>query len=729
MTTVSFSIKQNFLYVVIGLVCCMMMSCYDSDEASSAASKGVVALNVDVIMPSSLREQHQNSIDWAMKNIEKAQRQRSSKVRLNLRFHDEDTEDLGTLAFDLTHPRSAEDTCHAIIGPMRSVNVSAVLPYIRHSNIPLVLPTCSSAVLQRQMANSTNVWLLTESDITQCEVMLSSARLDGDNPRVALVYSDDAYGESFKDWFGFFITEFQMDMSADGIQSFKKGENLQTHFAEWLNDGLDRPLYIFFALSDVEAYKDAFSQLDAYQQLDDRASQLLMPMCTDAAMNEQVIQQGHFFIGTAPVADPSTGFSTNYLSRYGTFPISGDAEVYDALTLIALGEAKALGANSLVNRTLNEWMQQAANEQGSVPANWTDAGLATAFQRYAVGADCKLIGALGPYTLDASTHTKRLQNTYMTWMPLNGVLYPLKYYSTAGTSGSSSVAGIWEWNQSWRQMFDETLAANVPKVPVTDRWALLVTPSHLWESYRHQADVFAMYQVLREHGYDDDHIVLVSEDNLADAPENHKTPGRMYVELGGEDVRRGTKVDYRPSQLAALDIYNILAGNQSERLPHVLHTSPTSDVFIYWSGHGNGSDGPLWSDIDEEVPFGCRAIGQIVRQLHDEGKFRRMMLAVETCYSGLWGETLEGIPNVVVFTAANTMESSKADVWDVDRQTFLSNGFTRAFRTAVDNNPGITLRDLYLQLARSTTGSHVTLYNERQYGSVYLNGMGDYLAR
>ena len=713
----------------MALMCCMMAACQDSDEASAAAPKGTVTLNVDVIMPSSLREQHHNSIGWAMENIEKAQRQRSTRVRLNLRFHDEDTEDLGSLAFDLTHPRSAGDTCHAIVGPMRSVNVPAIMPYVRHSNIPLILPTCSSAVLQRQMANSANVWLLTESDITQCEVMLASARLDGDNPRVALVYSDDAYGESFGDWFGFFITEFQMDMPADGIQAFRSGDDLQARFAEWLSDGADRPVYIFFALSDVEAYRDALSQLAAYQQTESRASELLMPMCTDAAMNEQVIRLGHFFMGVAPVADPSTGFSTNYLSRYGSFPISGDAEGYDALTLIALGEAKALGTNSLVNRTLNEWMRQAAVGQEGVPANWTDAGLATAFRCYAAGGDCKLIGALGPYTLDASTHTKRLQNTYMTWMPLNGVLYPLKYYSTAGTSGSSSVSGIWEWDQSWRQMFDETLAANVPKVPVADRWALLVTPSHLWESYRHQADVFAMYQVLREHGYDDDHIVLVSEDNLAYAPENHNTPGRMYVEQGGDDVRRGAKVDYRPSQLSALDIYDILAGNQSERLPHVLHTSQSSDVFVYWSGHGNGSDGPLWSDIDQEVPFGCRAIGQIVRELHNQGKFRRMMLAVETCYSGLWGQTLEGIPDVVVLTAANHLESSKADVWDADRQTFLSNGFTRAFRTAIDGNPNITLRDLYLQLARSTTGSHVTLYNERQYGSVYLNGMDDYLAR
>lgn len=721
--------KRFSLYIIIGLVCWLMTACHDGDDVSSAEKLGVVTLNVDVIMPSSQQSQYQNSINWVLENIEKAQRQQRQKVKLNLRFHDEDQGNLGTLAFDLTHPRTPADTCHAIIGPMNSVHVTEVLPYVQESNIPVILPTCTSATLQRQLAKSSNVWLLTESDITQCEVMLASVRLEGNNPRVALVYSDDAYGESFKDWFGFFTTELQMDMPVGGICAYRQGEKLQGQFAEWLKDGQDRPLYVYFALSDVAAYQDALSQLEAFQEADEDANNLLFPMCTDMAMKDELVKQNHFFFGISPVADPSTGFSTHYQSRYDTFPITGNAEMYDALTLVALGAAKAWGYHNTVKHTLNEWMQLAVTDQDGVPANWTDLGLATAFGCYAAGEPCKLIGTLGPYTLDAATHTKRLQNTYMSWMPLEGVLYPLKYYSTAGTSGSSSVSGIWEWNQLWQQQFDESLAANIPKEPVTDRWALLVTPSHLWASYRHQADVLAMYQVLRRHGYDEDHIVLVSEDNLADAAENEATPGKIYVELDDEDVKQGTMADYHPSQLSAHDIYDILAGNQSERLSKVLHTSKTSDVFVYWSGHGNDTEGPLWSDGDENVAFGRQAIENIVRKLYEQGKYRRMMMVVETCYSGLWGKALEGIPNLVVLTAANSVESSKADVWDSNRNTFLSNGFTRAFRKAIDENPDITLRNLYLQLAKSTMGSHVTLYNEQHYGSVYLNGMGDYLSR
>jgi len=37
-----------------------------------------------------------------------------------------------------------------------------------------------------------------------------------------------------------------------------------------------------------------------------------------------------------------------------------------------------------------------------------------------------------------------------------------------------------------------------------------------------------------------------------------------------------------------------------------------------------------------------------------------------------------------------------------------------------------TARDLYYQLALSTTGSHVTLYNDANYGSVYYEDTRDY---
>ncbi len=105
------------------------------------------------------------------------------------------------------------------------------------------------------------------------------------------------------------------------------------------------------------------------------------------------------------------------------------------------------------------------------------------------------------------------------------------------------------------------------------------------------------------------------------------------------------------------------------------------------------------------------------------------MLAIETCFSGLIGDAIVGLPDVVAITAANKIEPSKADVHNRELGVFLSNAFARAFRKAINEDNRIILRDLYYQLALSTTGSHVTLYNDANYGSVYYEDTSDYFPK
>ena len=58
---------------------------------------------------------------------------------------------------------------------------------------------------------------------------------------------------------------------------------------------------------------------------------------------------------------------------------------------------------------------------------------------------------------------------------------------------------------------------------------------------------------------------------------------------------------------------------------------------------------------------------------------------------------------------------------------WLSNGFTRAFQEAVDENPNIVMSDLYYKLARQTVGSHATVYNVTHYGNMHTNMVGEFL--
>ncbi len=133
-----------------------------------------------------------------------------------------------------------------------------------------------------------------------------------------------------------------------------------------------------------------------------------------------------------------------------------------------------------------------------------------------------------------------------------------------------------------------------------------------------------------------------------------------------------------------------------------------------------------WSDGNGSQVFTGERMRGILDELHQRKGYRRCMLAIETCFSGLIGDAIVGLPDVVAITAANKIEPSKADVHNRELGVFLSNAFARAFRKAINEDNRIILRDLYYQLALSTTGSHVTLYNDANYGSVYYEDASDY---
>jgi glycosylphosphatidylinositol transamidase (GPIT) subunit GPI8 len=306
-------------------------------------------------------------------------------------------------------------------------------------------------------------------------------------------------------------------------------------------------------------------------------------------------------------------------------------------------------------------------------------------------------------------------------------------FSTSGDNAAAGTTPIWNSEKYINDDFDRDVVWDSKLPATTDHWALLVSTSTIWSDYRHQADVLAMYQLLLQHGYDADHIVLVCEDNLKD-DKNNQYPGKIYVETpggaGGDDVRAGAQPDYRFSDLDIEDIGRIILGDtDGGRLPHVFHTTSTSDVLIFWSGHGSDGRGMVWDNPRQNTAFTGQRMHDIISQLNNRDGYRRCMLAIETCFSGLIGKAVEGLPDVVAITAANDLEPSKADVFDHTLGVFLSNAFSRSFRQAVNNSPDITLRDLYYSLARTTAGSHVSLYNDINYGSVYSLTARDYFPR
>lgn len=113
---------------------------------------------------------------------------------------------------------------------------------------------------------------------------------------------------------------------------------------------------------------------------------------------------------------------------------------------------------------------------------------------------------------------------------------------------------------------------------------------------------------------------------------------------------------------------------------------------------------------------------------HSLLNYRKMFFVMDTCYSGSIPRYCSSA-GVLFLCSAAAGEPSHADVYDERCGTYLSNSFTRAFRSAVEDNPDITLDQLYKEVARETTGSHAGVYNYRYYGSLSKNTFREYLVK
>ena len=762
------------------LVTISLTGCHDDDDQVPAIpDPKIITLNIDVVLPDDVRSQWQNSIDWALQNIAKAQQRQPIQVKLNLRYHNEDTEDLEQLAYSLANPVEGDDTCHAIIGPYHSDNAWPFLQYASRNRLPVVMPTCTSAELQRIYARNTYAWFLTESDITQCEMMISTVKTMGATD-VALIYADNTYGRSFNDWMGYYATERGIHIAGRGTKAYHEGEDFTPFLREITNDAQGEELWILLALNTPDDYITLMNEMAEFWVNEilfgeDDKTVFMRYILADTSYRETFVEivNGSYlpFNGITPYASKSYGFPQAYEGRFSRLPFNGEPQIYDALTIIAMGAVcQAANPNHCMvdgkevaytekpyGPGLTDYMRSVVSSNSGANGQWDAAGLASAFSALAAGKPVNISGATGSLLFDTESRTKILNTTYMLWDLLYNqvnekgepipVVTPRLHLSTAGSSSEASTTAFWELEKKWKQSFDDT-AESHQLPPVTDHWAVVISPSTTWANYRHQADAFAMYQLLRQHGYDDDHIVLIVEDNLANDPKNWAFPGQIFVDrsnapstlspLANEDVRHDAVVDYHFSQLRPEDIADILMGKQSDRLPHVIHSDSTSNIFFFWSGHGGRQGGPLWGNEDSQEYFGTELIHNTISRMSaivtdhspqggvEPKKYRRMMLAIETCYSGLWGETLLGQPDVLVLTAANGYETSKADVFDQQLGVYLSNAFARTFRTMVGSHQSPTLYELYRELYKTTTGSHVTIYNNEQYGSVYTETMQDF---
>ena len=694
----------NSISVVLLLVC-LLPSCEKSTMAEEDTT-GLKEVKIAVVLPAKDRASlWNNALKWAAENIRKA----NIGVKVVYEWVDEESANLTEVGLSL----SAREDIRSIIGCNVSANTQQLAFALarKKERIKPLFTFSTSQELPRIFGHRGFLWGLCETDISQSEIILSC--LSNENPglkKVALLAADDIYGQTFVDWFAFQAVE--LDLEPVCIETYKKSDELEHCLERIIDSGADAVVCVPAAAEDVvpvQNYIDDFIY-------NSESWRYIALMFADKAYNKSILSGEYpvdFISGLAPASHPGSGFDVSYDALYGRVPFAGEAQVYDAVLITVLA---SLWAEINDEEDLNKAIAALLNGKAATQGGWTAGMIANYHRQILAGETPAISGATGTLDFNSEYYTTIRSTSYARWITHNGKMVIIDYYSRNSKGHSSSPVAAWEWKKQHIQDVDKD-AKEINYPALEDNYAVLVAASQGWKNYRHQADVLGFYHYLKEKGYDDDHIILIMADDIA-YNERNPLQGVVRRELSGTNLYEDVQIDYRLGDLTLSDLKQILAGEPSEAYPVTLGSGTNDNVLFFWSGHGT-QQGWEWKDT-EHLDAG------FARSMFSDMQFRKMFAIIETCYSGGVAQGCTGIPGLLMMTAANPHETSKADAFDNELQVYLSNTFTSSILAQFGRNPMCSIYDLYLHAFDKTQGSHVMVYNAEHYGNLYFNDMSEY---
>lgn len=656
------------------------------------------------------------SAEWALENMEKAQDGLDQKVKLQLEFKNQDDADI-----DEYMEKVAHDTDYAaVVGPTQSDKAYRMAELLQKSEKPILSPKASNVEYQRFFANMPNLWNLVENDFMLIESAFShlassfAAIFKNELELTLLAPSSELNGglvSSYVDWIGFMAEEFGLKI--DRIFLYNDEAELRMLTQTYLERKKPYSVLLFEPYDDKMAL--AFDD-ELYQQ--DVASQGgIRVVCSSNFVSDSIVKNLHydFYRGFDLYARPESGFAQAYHEHFGEDILNGEAHFVDALYILAYAATYSVSSGL----ELNESIRAVLGGRDGTGGDWMIAGMHENFMSLQNGRLPDLTGVSSSWTFQDRDNSVS-GSVYRGWN-----IADHKYVTNDYTSNDNSKHSV-NPQDNWLDFFKadvdtsffDNADTNISYEDVSKRWALLVAASSGWANYRFQADIFAFYQKLKKMGYDDDHIIVIAEDDLVNH-ERNLYPGELFVRLNGDNVYEPNVIDYKLSSLDPLKMKDVLTGKSSKSLPKVIQAKSTDNVFVFWSGHGT----PGYLEYGKNK-ISYEQIVSFIKQI----PHRKVLVAVEACYSGGLGETVEraNVPGVVFLTAASPYETSKADERNEEMGVYLTNSFTRGFMELLAEQPDATLRNVYIELASKISGSHVQLYNVKNYGNIYKETMGEF---
>lgn len=700
--------KHKLLIILTFLLSMTMAACSDdktNDEPAPA--KQVIEKKIVAVLPmdNGLSEHWKRVFTLLEHNIDEAFSLQDETLKLTIEYHDESSENLQELCESI----AAREDVYAVVGGLYSPGAKAMASILCRRGITF-MTLATTEELVRAFASTGNLWAMTETDITQSEVLLSKVVNYGGKSVALVANKDDDYGKTFIDWFAFQAME--LGLTVKGLCTYS-GPDLKEAADNAAHSGADYVVCAPSQIADIKIVVDRFNAAGAgVPRL------LFSDMGYGSDVLELLGRKAEGVEGVCFGADPETGFDVSYRTFFGIDPTIGSAQLYDAgMLLVYAIWYQRLHPGCKTRDALRAIVDGRDFNMGS----WMGEDMRNVVTALAKGDSPYVRGASGWLNFDSKVYTNVLSTVYYNYKVYDGRYIILDYNTADGGNRTDATLAGWNWKATHMQQFGD--GTSISYAPLTGHRALLVATSSEWKNYRHQADVLAIYQLLKLHGYNDDNIILIVADDIADNP-NNPEKGVVRVKHGGDNVYAGAQIDYRLKDLQPKDFCNILSGTPGAATPKVLDGDEGTNIFVFWSGHG--THGALcWDEIAKGVtPAMMR---DALRELSEKRAYRKLAMFVETCYSGSVFENCTGFPGMIFYTAANPDETSKADIYNSDLGTWMSNRFTSTFTETVAADAGVSMHLLYNRLFINTVGSHVMVYNSENFGNLHKSFMDEFL--
>ena len=629
----------------------------------------------------------------------------------------------------------------AVIGPGLSTDVEAVAPLFVGAEKVMISPISTSDEILRAYGGAGFVWRTKQSDIGQSELLVSYAKRVRAG-KLEVITSLGIDGQTFWRWLPFFATEYGFGPSSVHVNEYKDGEACD----DAANAAFARdPDMVIIGAAPEPALGCIMGKWSAYRTAHPGRNPRLVfaDMGQDythfAALNPSAAEGIEGFASMASTdgtyeADFAAAFSK--VTGRTTLP-PNSASAADAVLLLAYGLEASGGATGAA---LDKAMRKVVDGRGkSVP--FSRDGIAEGLRLLSNGESPDVTGAASDFTYTPGLYVDPGSGTYGRWVYERGRLVRKESYFTGADDFLTA-------SKALASPRDASLATPALKPGYTpakakaDTWAFIATFSDGWGNYRHQADALRHYRSLLSRGIPRDHIVMLGADDLVHAPEN-AIPDTVRNQTNGPNVYVDVTYDYPLEGFTATDFVNVLTGQMTDRTPKVLRTTEASNIYVFISGHGGPGGMPIGAGTVSEGLDGSTdaamltpvALRSALCDMQSAQKYRRILIVIESCYSGVFGSaftggitlgcggdgTTPGAPlyGALLMTAANTAESSFGAQFDRSLSSWVADQFSDTFATKAFDGGDISKPAfaLFKSVASAVAGSHVSIYNEGAFGN------------